>query len=151
MCRGKTNECDVPEYCNGSSQFCQPDVFIQNGYPCQNNRAYCYNGMCQYYDAQCQVIFGSSKICYLYWLLWFYFFVLVFVKNGKQTLLLKLKFSRFLSPIMSPSFLLRRQSWSLIWCVQVQLVIFVFIILSHLSILCILTLYVYIYVHSIVF
>uniref|UniRef100_A0A8D0Y580 ADAM metallopeptidase domain 9 n=1 Tax=Sus scrofa TaxID=9823 RepID=A0A8D0Y580_PIG len=60
LCRGKTNECDVPEYCNGSSQFCQPDVFIQNGYPCQNNKAYCYNGMCQYYDAQCQVIFGSK-------------------------------------------------------------------------------------------
>ncbi|CAH6787154.1 Adam9 [Phodopus roborovskii] len=60
MCRGKTNECDVPEYCNGSSQFCPPDVFIQNGYPCQNNKAYCYNGMCQYYDAQCQVIFGSK-------------------------------------------------------------------------------------------
>uniref|UniRef100_A0A7I2V3C1 ADAM metallopeptidase domain 9 n=1 Tax=Homo sapiens TaxID=9606 RepID=A0A7I2V3C1_HUMAN len=60
LCRGKTSECDVPEYCNGSSQFCQPDVFIQNGYPCQNNKAYCYNGMCQYYDAQCQVIFGSS-------------------------------------------------------------------------------------------
>lgn len=62
MCRGKTSECDVPEYCNGSSQFCPPDVFIQNGYPCQNSKAYCYNGMCQYYDAQCQVIFGSSKI-----------------------------------------------------------------------------------------
>nr|XP_020019999.1 disintegrin and metalloproteinase domain-containing protein 9 [Castor canadensis] len=60
LCRGKTNECDVPEYCNGSSQFCQPDVFIQNGYPCQNSKAYCYNGMCQYYDAQCQVIFGSK-------------------------------------------------------------------------------------------
>ncbi|NP_001179747.2 disintegrin and metalloproteinase domain-containing protein 9 isoform X1 [Bos indicus] len=70
LCRGKTNECDVPEYCNGSSQFCQPDVFIQNGYPCQNNKAYCYNGMCQYYDAQCQVIFGSKakaapKECFL--------------------------------------------------------------------------------------
>lgn len=60
MCRGKNNECDVPEYCNGSSQFCPADVFIQNGYPCQNNKAYCYNGMCQYYDAQCQVIFGSK-------------------------------------------------------------------------------------------
>ncbi|GAB1301750.1 Disintegrin and metalloproteinase domain-containing protein 9 [Apodemus speciosus] len=60
MCRGKTSECDVPEYCNGSSQFCPPDVFIQNGFPCQNSKAYCYNGMCQYYDAQCQVIFGSK-------------------------------------------------------------------------------------------
>nr|XP_010956343.1 disintegrin and metalloproteinase domain-containing protein 9 [Camelus bactrianus] len=60
LCRGKTNECDVPEYCNGSSQFCQPDVFIQNGHPCRNNKAYCYNGMCQDYDVQCQAIFGSK-------------------------------------------------------------------------------------------
>ncbi|KAM4836735.1 disintegrin and metalloproteinase domain-containing protein 9 [Thomomys bottae] len=60
LCRGKSSECDLPEYCNGSSQFCQPDVFIQNGYPCQNNKAYCYDGMCQNYDAQCQVIFGSK-------------------------------------------------------------------------------------------
>ncbi|KAM8972436.1 disintegrin and metalloproteinase domain-containing protein 9 [Pelodytes ibericus] len=60
VCRGVTNQCDLPEYCNGSSAFCQPDVFIQNGHPCQNNQAYCYNGMCQYYDAQCQEIFGSK-------------------------------------------------------------------------------------------
>nr|XP_008505106.1 PREDICTED: disintegrin and metalloproteinase domain-containing protein 9 [Equus przewalskii] len=70
LCRGKTNECDLPEYCNGSSQFCQPDVFIQNGNPCQNNKAYCYNGVCQYYDAQCQVIFGpkakaAPKDCFI--------------------------------------------------------------------------------------
>ncbi|XP_068931954.1 disintegrin and metalloproteinase domain-containing protein 9 [Petaurus breviceps papuanus] len=60
VCRQSTNECDLPEYCNGSSQFCQLDVYIQNGHPCQNNKAYCYNGMCQFYDAQCQVIFGSK-------------------------------------------------------------------------------------------
>ncbi|KAM4749152.1 disintegrin and metalloproteinase domain-containing protein 9 [Rhinophrynus dorsalis] len=60
VCRGVTNECDLPEYCNGSSPFCQPDVFMQNGHPCQGSKAYCYNGMCQYYDAQCQAIFGSK-------------------------------------------------------------------------------------------
>ncbi|XP_053574054.1 disintegrin and metalloproteinase domain-containing protein 9 [Bombina bombina] len=60
VCRGVVNECDLPEYCNGSSPFCQPDVFIQNGHPCQNSQAYCYNGMCQYYDAQCQAIFGAK-------------------------------------------------------------------------------------------
>ncbi|KAJ1090331.1 hypothetical protein NDU88_003464 [Pleurodeles waltl] len=58
-CRSRSNECDLPEYCNGSSPFCQPDVFIQNGHPCQSNKSYCYNGICQYYDAQCQAIFGS--------------------------------------------------------------------------------------------
>ncbi|XP_075714930.1 disintegrin and metalloproteinase domain-containing protein 9 [Rhinoderma darwinii] len=69
VCRDMTNECDLPEYCNGSSPFCQPDVFIQNGNPCQNKQAYCYNGICQYYDAQCQGIFGqeakaAAPICF---------------------------------------------------------------------------------------
>lgn len=60
MCRAVTNECDLPEYCNGTSPLCQPDVFIQNGSPCQNSQAYCYNGICQYSDAQCQGIFGQN-------------------------------------------------------------------------------------------
>ncbi|XP_075063101.1 disintegrin and metalloproteinase domain-containing protein 9 isoform X2 [Mixophyes fleayi] len=60
VCRGVGNECDLPEYCNGSSPFCQGDVFIQNGSPCQSKQAYCYNGICQYYNAQCQGIFGSN-------------------------------------------------------------------------------------------
>lgn len=60
VCRAVTNECDLPEYCNGTSPLCQPDVFIQNGSPCQNSQAYCYNGICQYSDAQCQGIFGQN-------------------------------------------------------------------------------------------
>uniref|UniRef100_A0A8D0H267 ADAM metallopeptidase domain 9 n=1 Tax=Sphenodon punctatus TaxID=8508 RepID=A0A8D0H267_SPHPU len=58
-CRASANECDLPEYCNGTSPFCQLDVTVQNGHPCHNEEAYCYNGACQYYDAQCQAIFGS--------------------------------------------------------------------------------------------
>lgn len=60
-CRASNNECDLPEYCNGTSQFCQPDFTVQNGHPCHKEEAYCYNGICQYYDAQCQDIFGSSE------------------------------------------------------------------------------------------
>ncbi|NWW49512.1 ADAM9 protein, partial [Pedionomus torquatus] len=59
-CRASNDECDLPEYCNGTSQFCQPDFTVQNGHPCHNEEAYCYNGVCQYYDAQCQDIFGSK-------------------------------------------------------------------------------------------
>lgn len=148
MCRGKTNECDVPEYCNGSSQFCQPDVFIQNGYPCQNNKAYCYNGMCQYYDAQCQVIFGSSKIFfYIDCFAFIYIFFVLVVKNENWTFLLKLKFC-FLSPITSPSFLLHRQSRSWIWCIQVHLVIFAFTFSPLYPVY--INIYMYIYMHSIV-
>ncbi|XP_064421571.1 disintegrin and metalloproteinase domain-containing protein 9 isoform X1 [Latimeria chalumnae] len=60
VCRGVADECDLPEYCNGTSQFCQPDVSVQDGHPCQDGQAYCYNGMCQNYDGQCRVIFGSK-------------------------------------------------------------------------------------------
>ncbi|XP_078079508.1 disintegrin and metalloproteinase domain-containing protein 9 isoform X2 [Mustelus asterias] len=61
LCRRVVNTCDLPEYCNGSSHLCQPDVFIQNGYPCASGTTYCYEGLCQTYDAQCQALFGSTS------------------------------------------------------------------------------------------
>lgn len=69
VCRSSTDQCDLPEYCNGSSPLCQSDVFIQNGQPCRNGEAYCYNGKCQTYDGQCQAIFGpkakaAPEICF---------------------------------------------------------------------------------------
>uniref|UniRef100_A0AAX7T6H3 ADAM metallopeptidase domain 9 n=1 Tax=Astatotilapia calliptera TaxID=8154 RepID=A0AAX7T6H3_ASTCA len=60
VCRASTDECDLPEFCNGSSSLCQSDVFIQNGQSCRNQEAYCYNGKCQHYDSQCQAIFGDK-------------------------------------------------------------------------------------------
>ncbi|XP_072835268.2 disintegrin and metalloproteinase domain-containing protein 9 isoform X1 [Pogona vitticeps] len=68
-CRESASECDLPEYCNGSSPFCPQDVTVQNGHPCHNEEAYCYNGLCQYYEAQCQAIFGpkakaAPEICF---------------------------------------------------------------------------------------
>ncbi|KAK2838194.1 hypothetical protein Q5P01_015406 [Channa striata] len=60
VCRASRDECDLPEYCNGSSSLCQSDVFVQNGHPCRNQQAYCYNGKCQHYDGQCQAIFGQK-------------------------------------------------------------------------------------------
>uniref|UniRef100_W5NE88 ADAM metallopeptidase domain 9a n=1 Tax=Lepisosteus oculatus TaxID=7918 RepID=W5NE88_LEPOC len=69
VCRSSTDECDLPEYCNGSSTLCQPDVFKQNGQPCKNTQAYCYNGKCQHYEGQCQAIFGpkakaAPEVCF---------------------------------------------------------------------------------------
>lgn len=61
VCRDSTDECDLPEYCNGSFALCQPDVFKQNGHMCRGGVAYCYNGLCQRYDSQCQALFGSSE------------------------------------------------------------------------------------------
>lgn len=69
VCRSSTDECDLPEFCNGSSSFCQSDVFVQNGQPCRRQQAFCYNGRCQHYDGQCQAIFGAEakaapEICF---------------------------------------------------------------------------------------
>lgn len=61
MCRGSNDECDLSEYCNGSSALCPSDVFKQNGHPCKVDKAYCYNGKCQHYDGQCRAIFGPSE------------------------------------------------------------------------------------------
>ncbi|XP_062399381.1 disintegrin and metalloproteinase domain-containing protein 9-like [Sardina pilchardus] len=59
-CRSQSDECDLPEYCNGSSSDCQADVFVQDGHLCRNNQSYCYNGKCQHHDTQCQALFGSK-------------------------------------------------------------------------------------------
>ncbi|XP_031426204.1 disintegrin and metalloproteinase domain-containing protein 9-like isoform X2 [Clupea harengus] len=59
-CRSQSDECDLPEYCNGSSPVCQADVFLQNGHLCRNSQSYCYNGKCRHHDSQCQTLFGSQ-------------------------------------------------------------------------------------------
>ncbi|XP_062988842.1 disintegrin and metalloproteinase domain-containing protein 9-like [Elgaria multicarinata webbii] len=59
-CRPKRNVCDLPEYCNGSYPDCPEDVYIMDGYQCNNMKAYCYNGVCQNYDSQCEYLFGKG-------------------------------------------------------------------------------------------
>ncbi|XP_054838270.1 disintegrin and metalloproteinase domain-containing protein 9-like isoform X2 [Eublepharis macularius] len=60
QCRPKMNGCDLPEYCNGSYAYCPEDVYIMNGNPCNNMQEYCYNGICQNYDSQCESLFGKG-------------------------------------------------------------------------------------------
>uniref|UniRef100_A0A3Q2X814 ADAM metallopeptidase domain 9a n=1 Tax=Hippocampus comes TaxID=109280 RepID=A0A3Q2X814_HIPCM len=65
VCRASTDECDLPEFCNGSSSLCQSDVFVQVG-ACG---AYCYDGRCQHAEDQCRSIFGAKakmapEICF---------------------------------------------------------------------------------------
>ncbi|KAG5840593.1 hypothetical protein ANANG_G00190400 [Anguilla anguilla] len=36
------------------------DVFKQDGHPCKDSQAYCYNGKCQHYHKQCQALFGEK-------------------------------------------------------------------------------------------
>uniref|UniRef100_A0A6I8NFN1 ADAM metallopeptidase domain 2 n=2 Tax=Ornithorhynchus anatinus TaxID=9258 RepID=A0A6I8NFN1_ORNAN len=61
ICRQQLDQdCDVPEYCNGSSAFCQPDLFVQDGRPCRSRTAFCYKGKCPSPDNQCRSIFGKD-------------------------------------------------------------------------------------------
>ncbi|XP_007428403.2 disintegrin and metalloproteinase domain-containing protein 20-like [Python bivittatus] len=59
VCREKTSYCDLPEYCNGTSEWCPEDVYVQNGAPCSDD-AYCYRGNCMSEHTQCKMIFGFS-------------------------------------------------------------------------------------------
>ncbi|XP_054019443.1 disintegrin and metalloproteinase domain-containing protein 9 [Dryobates pubescens] len=59
-CRPKTDSCDLPEYCSGSQAYCPEDAYVMNGYPCDSSRAYCYYGVCQSFDSQCEAIYGKG-------------------------------------------------------------------------------------------
>uniref|UniRef100_A0A8D2ALV2 Disintegrin and metalloproteinase domain-containing protein 20-like n=1 Tax=Sciurus vulgaris TaxID=55149 RepID=A0A8D2ALV2_SCIVU len=59
VCRQRINECDLPEWCNGTSHKCPEDVYIQDGNPC-NDRAYCYDKRCNDRNKQCRDIFGHT-------------------------------------------------------------------------------------------
>ncbi|XP_028922457.1 disintegrin and metalloproteinase domain-containing protein 32 isoform X1 [Ornithorhynchus anatinus] len=54
------SECDVTEFCNGSSQYCQPDIHLLNGKLCQENFM-CFEGECRSLDSRCQAIFGKGS------------------------------------------------------------------------------------------
>ncbi|XP_027997286.2 disintegrin and metalloproteinase domain-containing protein 20 [Eptesicus fuscus] len=68
LCRPQINECDLPEWCNGTSHQCPEDGYVQDGIPCGDN-AYCYKKSCNNRDKQCREIFGedaksASQECY---------------------------------------------------------------------------------------
>ncbi|XP_025290395.1 disintegrin and metalloproteinase domain-containing protein 32 isoform X3 [Canis lupus baileyi] len=61
QCRGaRHHECDIAEFCNGSSSECPVDVTIHNGRTCKNQYM-CYDGGCQDTDARCEIIFGKGS------------------------------------------------------------------------------------------
>uniref|UniRef100_A0A8C0QU83 Disintegrin and metalloproteinase domain-containing protein 2 n=1 Tax=Canis lupus dingo TaxID=286419 RepID=A0A8C0QU83_CANLU len=71
ICRISTDECDLPEYCNGSSATCQDNFFVQNGHPCGENQWVCLNGSCISGLRQCIAVFGQDadfgpEECYAY-------------------------------------------------------------------------------------
>ncbi|XP_009080680.1 PREDICTED: disintegrin and metalloproteinase domain-containing protein 32-like, partial [Acanthisitta chloris] len=40
-------QCDLPEYCSGSSASCPSDLYVQDGHSCERGTGYCYHGRCQ--------------------------------------------------------------------------------------------------------
>ncbi|XP_075767036.1 disintegrin and metalloproteinase domain-containing protein 32 [Pelodiscus sinensis] len=55
------SQCDLSEYCNGSSAYCPADLYVQNGHRCEHGTAYCYKGRCQSADRECQKIYGKGS------------------------------------------------------------------------------------------
>uniref|UniRef100_A0A336MLR0 CSON003023 protein n=1 Tax=Culicoides sonorensis TaxID=179676 RepID=A0A336MLR0_CULSO len=60
ICRTADSECDLPEFCNGDSEYCPFDVFKRDSEPCGNNKAYCYQGSCRTQSDQCRLLWGPS-------------------------------------------------------------------------------------------
>uniref|UniRef100_A0A8C3X679 Disintegrin and metalloproteinase domain-containing protein 20-like n=1 Tax=Catagonus wagneri TaxID=51154 RepID=A0A8C3X679_9CETA len=68
MCRKEENECDLPEWCNGTSHQCPEDVYMQDGTSCTGG-GYCYEKRCNNRNEQCRKIFGkiaksANQSCY---------------------------------------------------------------------------------------
>ncbi|EDV20168.1 uncharacterized protein TRIADDRAFT_64349 [Trichoplax adhaerens] len=60
LCRKATNDCDLPEYCSGTSADCPANVVKQSSLTCGNGAGYCYNGACLTTNAQCQTLWGPT-------------------------------------------------------------------------------------------
>ncbi|XP_025029419.1 disintegrin and metalloproteinase domain-containing protein 21-like [Python bivittatus] len=59
LCREATTECDLPEFCNGTSYDCPMDVYKQDGTLCGNHN-HCFLGLCLDLHAHCRALFGQD-------------------------------------------------------------------------------------------
>ncbi|CAG8501757.1 3164_t:CDS:10 [Acaulospora morrowiae] len=54
ICRPSSSECDIVEYCNGTSGVCPSDAHVADGTSCGNSSGLaCANGQCTSRDLQC--------------------------------------------------------------------------------------------------
>ncbi|XP_015422844.1 PREDICTED: disintegrin and metalloproteinase domain-containing protein 1a-like [Myotis davidii] len=59
MCRSALGECDLPEYCDGTSAECPTDTYKQDGTSC-GRLHYCVGGLCRNPDNQCMAMYGDT-------------------------------------------------------------------------------------------
>ncbi|KAG8512510.1 Disintegrin and metalloproteinase domain-containing protein 2 [Galemys pyrenaicus] len=60
LCRAVIDDCDLPEYCNGTSAICQSNYYIQNGASCKNRQWFCTDGKCIDGITQCVETYGEG-------------------------------------------------------------------------------------------
>nr|CDS15924.1 subfamily M12B unassigned peptidase [Echinococcus granulosus] len=63
VCREAGNSCDLPEYCDGGSEWCPADVFKTDGEVCYTKEGYkshCIRGGCNAPDEWCRVLWGPT-------------------------------------------------------------------------------------------
>lgn len=61
VCRPSVGECDINEYCSGTSALCPADLKKSNGSPCASSLAFCFNGLCPTRDNQCKFFYGTTS------------------------------------------------------------------------------------------
>ncbi|CAL1578066.1 unnamed protein product [Knipowitschia caucasica] len=69
LCRPKTGDCDLAEYCSGLSASCPTDAYTQNGLSCHHGQGYCYNGQCPSRKQHCKRLWGpdaevAADVCF---------------------------------------------------------------------------------------
>lgn len=62
VCRPELGYCDMPEYCDASSEFCPTDIKVENGVKCHVDgvESYCYDGLCKSRESQCKLLWGPT-------------------------------------------------------------------------------------------
>ncbi|CAM1323246.1 ADAM22 (predicted) [Pycnogonum litorale] len=61
-CRIADGECDIPEFCDGKSGECPTNLHKKNGYTCDNDRGYCYDGKCPTGNNRCSEVWGYDSV-----------------------------------------------------------------------------------------
>nr|WDU65915.1 putative metalloprotease Tcis_Metallo_1 [Tityus cisandinus] len=60
ICRSASSECDLPEYCDGLSEYCPTNNRVQDGTECSDGNGYCYDSLCQSHNNQCRLLWGVT-------------------------------------------------------------------------------------------